>query len=105
VTSSGGVGVLAEDSAGTGVALQVAGRAVFSRAGHGLISGTSTSGTVYPPGGLTGSSTVLAILQTALPGVWVTSAVPNVSNGTATINLSQAPGAGKTVLFAWFVVN
>jgi len=31
--------------------------------------------------------------------------VPNLSNGSATINLSQAPGSGKTVFFAWFVVN
>jgi len=106
VTGSGGVGVLAQNtSASGGSALQVIGTAVFSRAGHGLISGTSTTGTIYPPGGLTGTSTVLAILQTALPGVWVTSAVPNLSNGSATINLSQAPGSGKTVFFAWFVVN
>jgi hypothetical protein len=106
VTASGGVGVLAQNtSASGGAALQVIGTALFSRAGHGLISGTSTSATVFPPGGLTGTSTVLAILQTALPGVWVTSAVPNPSNGSATISLSQAPGSGKTAVFAWFVVN
>jgi hypothetical protein len=51
---------------------------------------------------------VLALLQTATPGVFVTSAVPHASTGRVTINLNQAPGTRShhaTAMVAWFVVN
>jgi hypothetical protein len=103
----GGVGVLAEASP-IGIALQVEGRARFSEAGEAEIRFPARSATVPVPGGLSGKSLVLALLQTATPGVFVTSAVPHFSTGKVTINLNRAPGTRShpaRAKVAWFVVN
>jgi hypothetical protein len=100
-----GVGVLASSTLAT--ALDVEGRASFSRSGLVSISYPNKSATVSVPGGLTSSSLVLALVQDA-SGVYVKSAVPNTSNGTVQINLNKAPGSGtnpKTAHVAWFVLN
>jgi hypothetical protein len=107
VRGIGGIGVLAE-ATGSGTALQVAGRAVFSRAGEATIKFPAQSATVSVPGGLAGNPLVLALLQTATPGVFVVSAVPNTSTGKITISLNKAPGTSQhpaTAKVAWFVVN
>ena len=103
----GGTGVHAAAS-GLGTALRVDGRAAFSRSGEVVIKSPSASATVTVPGGLSSTSLVLAVLQTAITGVFVTSAVPNPSTGKVTIHLSKAPGTGKgggNAKVAWFVVN
>jgi len=60
------------------------------------------------PEGLSGHSLVLDLLQTATPGVFVTSAVPRASASTVTIHLNKAPGTRThpaTAKVAWFVMN
>jgi len=96
-----GVGVLAESSAG-GTALQATGRAVFSRSG--VLTVAAGSSKVTKTGvALTSASLVLATLQQDVAGVWVRSAVPNVTAKSFTVHLSKAVSA--TAKVAWFVVN
>jgi hypothetical protein len=107
VRGQGGIGVLAETT-GSGTALQVAGPAVFSRSGEVTINFPATTATVAVPGGLTAHALVLALLQTATPGVLVASAVPNPATGSVTISLNRTPGTRahpQTAKVAWFVVN
>jgi hypothetical protein len=107
VRGSGGIGVLAE-AAGPGAALQVDGRAMFSRSGEVTITFPAKSTTVPVPGGLPGHPLVLALLQTASPGVFVASAVPHAASSKVTINLNRAPGTRRnpaTAKVAWFIVN
>ena len=104
VASSGGTGVYAENASSSGgTALQVIGPAAFNRSGIATIAAGSTSVTIGVAGGLTTSSLVLALLQNALPGIYVASAVPNPSTGQVTIHLNAAPGTPAKVAF--FVVN
>jgi hypothetical protein len=98
------VGVQATNS-GAGTALQVSGRSVFNRSGVATITAPSATATVSVPGGLTASALVLALLQNAVPGVWVVSAVPVPAAGSVKISLNAVPGAGVTAQVAWFVVN
>jgi hypothetical protein len=49
-------------------------------------------------------SLVLAVMQNAVAGVWVVSAVPNTSTRKATISLNKTPASGSAKV-AWFVVN
>jgi hypothetical protein len=91
-----------------GIALSVTGKALFNRSGSVSITYPAKSATVAVPGGLSASALVLAIMQNAVSGIYVASAVPNTSTGKATINLNKAPGSGtapKTAKVAWFVVN
>jgi hypothetical protein len=105
-TAAGGVGVLAQNTAG-GTALQVNGPAAFTRAGTAQIPYPSKTATVTIPGGLSPSALVLATAQNNL-GVYVIAAVPGTSTGTVKITLNKAAGtasAPKTAIVAWFVVN
>ena len=100
-TMPGGVGVLAESTAG-GTALQATGPAVFSRSG--VLTVTAGKSAVTHTGvALTSSSLILATLQQNRAGVFVQAAVPNVSGSSFTIYLSKAVSASTKV--AWFVVN
>jgi hypothetical protein len=99
-----GAGVLAENTAG-GPALSVRGTGRFSRSGIVTIASPATSATITVPGGLSHSSVVLALLQNQLSGVYVASAVPNVTAGTAAINLNTAAPVGGRAVVGWFVVN
>jgi hypothetical protein len=95
-----GVGVRAESS--SGLALQVLGRASFSRSGRLAIAAgrSSVAKTAIP---LTSASMVLAVLQTNRPGIYVRAVVPNVAGRSFTIYLNAAvPG---TTYVAWFVLN
>ena len=106
--SSSGIGVKGECTAGTGVlaagatALSVQGPAVFSRSGTLTVAAGKASGTVTGVA-LSAASLVLATLQQDRAGVWVRSAVPNVSGSSFTVHLSKAVTASITV--TWFVVN
>jgi hypothetical protein len=99
-TAAGGVGVRA-DAPLTGTALQVFGKAAFSRSGRlAITAGHSSVGKTGIP--LTTSSLILAVLQTNRPGIYVRAVVPNVVGSSFTIYLNAAvPG---TTYVAWFVI-
>jgi hypothetical protein len=109
-TASAGVGVLAENTGG-GLALKATGpveldaRVSFTRSGSVVIPSGATKATVTPPGALTASSLVLALLQNVAGGVMVKAAVPNPGAGTFQIVLNKAPLAPATATVAWLVVN
>jgi hypothetical protein len=91
---------------GGGIALRVVGPAVFNRSGLVTIKAPAKSATVAVPGGLAATSLVLALLQNAVPGVFVASAVPNSSTGKVKINMNQAPpSTAPTAKVAWFVLG
>lgn len=99
--AAGGVGVLAENSAG-GTALKATGPTTFSRSGVLIVAaGSSTVTKTGVP--LTAASLVLATLQQNVAGVWVRAAVPNVSGSSFTVYLSKAVSTRTKV--GWFVVN
>jgi hypothetical protein len=96
-----GAGVIAEHING-GAGLRVLGAAEFSRSGTLTIkAGAATATMTGVP--LTSASLILATLQQKVPGVYVQSAVPDVSKSSFTIHLSKATPAVTTV--AWFIVN
>lgn len=100
-TDAGGVGVVAENTAG-GTALRVSGAAVFSSSGMVTISAGSSRATVTGVA-LTAASLVLATLQQDMAGVFVRSAVPDVAGNSFTVHLNRAISASAAV--AWFVIN
>src|SRR2546428_231176 len=63
-----GTGMLA-DNTGGGNALRVSGPSLFSRSGTVVIPFGQTKATVAPPGGLTASALVLALMQNVTGGV------------------------------------
>jgi hypothetical protein len=70
-------------------ALNVQGPAVFSRSGVLTIAAGKSSATQTGVA-LTSASLVLATLQQDRSGVWVRSAVPNVTGSSFTVHLSKA---------------
>jgi hypothetical protein len=108
--AAAGVGVLAENTGG-GLALKATGpveldaRVSFARSGSVVIASGATKATVTPPGGLTASSLVLAVMQNVAGGVMVKAAVPNPGAGTFQIVLNKAPLAPAAATVAWLVVN
>lgn len=84
----------------TGYALQVSGRAKFSRSGRTSIASGKSSKVVLIPG-LTSANLVIATLQTHRTGVYVAAAVP--TTGKFTLYLNKTVTA--TTYFAWFVLN
>jgi hypothetical protein len=100
-TSATAVGVLADNSAG-GTALEVIGKASFTRSGVLTVAAGKSSATKSGVA-LTAASLVLATVQQNVAGVWVASAVPNVAGSSFTVHLSKAVAASTKV--AWFVVN
>jgi hypothetical protein len=96
-----GTGVLAENSVG-GNALQVSGKAAFSRSGLLTVAAGSSKATRTGVA-LTSASLVLVTLQQHATGVYVLAAVPNVSGSSFTVYLSKAVTAATKV--AWFIVN
>lgn len=100
-TAAGGVGVLAENTAG-GTALNATVPAVFSRSG--ILTVAAGKSAVTKTGvALTAASLVRATLQQDVAGVWVRSAVPDVAGSSFTVHLSQAVAASPKV--AWFMMN
>jgi hypothetical protein len=95
-----GVGVWAAAGSTSDVALQVTGKAKFSRSARVSISSTATSKKVTMAG-VTSSSYVIATLQTSVSGCYVRAVV--CSSGYFTIYLSKAPG--KTVYAGYMVIN
>jgi hypothetical protein len=98
-SASGGIGVQATSTHGT--ALEVGGKATFTRSGVATLSAAATSVTVTVAGGLTSTSHVLATLQTDTGTIAVRAAVPDASNGKVTIYFTAS--APKNTKVAWFV--
>ncbi len=92
--SDSGVGVHA--SSGSGMALQVTGKASFSRSGLATVRAGTKSVTVKLPGVL-GTSLVLATLQQASGAIGVAAAVP--ASGSFTIHLTAAPKKNAKVAY------
>ena len=106
--TAGGVGVFGKSQSGTalrgdspsGTALQVNGKAKFSRSGIVTIASGTASKTVSLSG-VSANSMVFAMAQQN-PGVYVKAAIP--ASGSFTIYLTgNAPGSGLKV--AYFVLN
>jgi hypothetical protein len=95
-----GTGVFAHTN--DGVALKVAGPAVFSLSGLTTIPAGASSGVVTGVD-LRGGSLVLAMVQQKRGRVSVRAAVPDFGAGTITIHLNAKPQVDVTV--GWFVVN
>lgn len=95
------IGMLAENTVG-GVAFRARGTASFSRSGV-LTIAAGKSAARKTGVALTSASLVLVTLQDNRPGVFVQSAVPNVSASSFTVHLSKTVTARTKV--AWFVVN
>lgn len=112
--ATSGQGVVGEATTGSGVravattgyALDVAGRANFSRSGKVSIAANKTSVDVTVPGGLSGTPLVFAVIQYYRGGVWVISARPNwPSTGKIRIYLNKAASTTSTTPIAWFVAG
>jgi hypothetical protein len=98
--TSTGVGVWGHAVNGTGVyadspsgyALQVNGKATFSRSGVVSVAGTSTApkNSVRVTLPVTSRSMMIATLQKFVSGVFVVAAVPNVTGGYFTIYLNKS---------------
>ena len=86
--------------ASTGTALQVQGKAKFSRSGlFKVLSGSNQA--LYSMSGVTPSSLVFALLATNQSGSWIRAAVP--TNGSFTVYFNQPLVADTWVCF--FVLN
>jgi hypothetical protein len=102
--ATSGVGVKA--IATTGAALNVSGRAVFSRSGRVFLPANATYVDVTVPGGLSGSPNVLATLQIKRGGVHVLAARPNYpSAGKVRIYVSAVASTASSTPIAWFVLG
>jgi hypothetical protein len=96
-TSGSGHGVFANSPSGT--ALFVTGKVHFSRSGAGSVAKGSKTRTINIPG-MAASSLVLATLQVAIGGLYITGVVP--AAGKFTLHLNKA--APRSMKFAWFAV-
>jgi len=97
-----GIGVYA--TATTGTALQVSGKASFSRSGRATIASGHSYVDVTVAGGLAGTPLCFANLQTFRSGISVAAVRPNYpSAGKLRIYLSKAVTASTYV--AWIVTN
>lgn len=99
-----GVGVKAV--ATTGAALDVAGRAVFSRSGRASLAANAKYVDVTVSGGLDSNANVLATLQIKRGQVHVLAARPNYpSSGKVRIYLSDVASTTVSTPVAWFVLG
>jgi hypothetical protein len=95
-----GIGVLASAANTSLTALQVNGKARFSRSGRQSVpSGLSSYAKTVS--GVTTSSMVFAVLQQAETGTWVRAAVPTTNK--ITIHFNKALPTNSVV--AWFILN
>jgi hypothetical protein len=102
--SAGGIGVLATAAAGT--ALQVSGKAKFSRSGRATVPKGKSYVDVKVIGGLTSHSVVHATLQAYRPGVAVAAVRKNYPvAGKARIYLTRVASTTADTFVGWFVVE
>jgi hypothetical protein len=91
---------------GNAAALDVHGKASFTRSGLATIPAGASSIIVGVPGGLTAASHILATLQTRFPSgaqPQIQSAVPDLTTGRIRIYLMAAVPAAHTVKIGWLV--
>jgi hypothetical protein len=112
--ATGGIGVHGEATTGvgvkavatTGTALDVGGRAVFSRSGRANVPPGAKRVDVTVPGGLDSNANVLATLQIRRAKVHVIAARPNYpSAGKVRIYLSDIASPTAATPLAWFVIG
>jgi hypothetical protein len=112
--SASGQGVRGEATTGagvkavatTGAALDVAGRAVFSRSGRASLAANAKYVDVTVPGGLDANANVLATLQIKQAKVHVLAARPNYpSAGKCRIYVSDVASTTVATPIAWFVLG
>jgi hypothetical protein len=99
-----GVGVLADSTGGT--ALQVAGKAQFSRSGRATVAGTGASpknSVQVQNVALSANSLVLVTPQKNVPGVWLQAAVPQPANNRIILWLNQNVTVNYPL--AWMVIE
>jgi hypothetical protein len=99
-----GTGVLADSA--NGIALEVNGKAKFSRSGRATVAGTALKpkASVTVTGvALAANSMVMVTPQKNVAGAWVRAAVPNVVKSQFTVYLNQAVSVGFPV--AWMVIE
>ncbi len=102
--SPAGTGVLATTT--TGVALQVAGKAKFSRCGRASVAKNKTFTDIMVAGGLAANSVVHATLQTYRVGVGVAAVRANYpSAGKARIYLTKVASLTAATPVGWFVAE
>ncbi|HEX9377451.1 MAG TPA: hypothetical protein VGB19_14595 [Actinomycetota bacterium] len=107
--TTNGVGVFGDSASGTGVqarsatgpALNVIGKARFSRSGLAFLPSGSNHVTVNMSGATTGSMILATVQQQG--AFFVKNVVP--ATGSFTIYLNKAPASGYTVIVAYFVLN
>ncbi len=108
--TAGGVAVNGDSVSGTGVraksssgkALEVFGKATFSRSGTATVAAGKSSAVVSSVD-LSAKSLVLVTPQKNVAGVYVQAAVPNVTAKTVTVNLNKAVPASYPV--AWMIIE
>ncbi len=99
-----GVGVLATTT--TGIALQVAGKAKFSRAGRASVPKGKLSADITVAGGLAANSVVSATLQTYRAGVGIAAVRTNYPvAGKARIYLTKVASTTAATSVGWFVAE
>jgi hypothetical protein len=99
-----GVGVLA--TATTGTALQVAGKARFSRSGKATVLMNRSYADITVTGGLTSRSVVHATLQTYRTGVAIAAVRLNYpTTGKARIYLTKVASTTGSTYVGWFVAE
>jgi hypothetical protein len=96
----GGIGVLARAQTNAQTALQVIGKVKFNRSGRIAVAAGKTS-VVKSLAGVTTSSIIIAVLQTAEAGTWVRAAVPG--SGKFTVYFNRALPSSTYV--GYFVIN
>jgi hypothetical protein len=95
-------GVWAGAEAGR-TALQVFGRAKFSRSGRTSFSAGNSQKSVTVPGGVSSNSFALAVLNNSRAGIWVRAVVPNPSTDRITIYLNKP--VSSVTQCAWIVLS
>ena len=104
-TSVSGNGVYATTS-GTGSALNVAGKAKFSRSGRATVAANRSYVDITVAGGLTSRSVVHATLQTYRTGVSIAAVRPNYPTaGKARIYLTKVASTTAITYVGWFVAE
>jgi len=93
-------------SSPTGNAIRVQGKASFSRAGRTSIPKNRSYVDVTVSGGLASSAFVIATLQAARTGVWVSSVRINYpTSGKARIQLNKVASTTATTPVGWIVIG
>ena len=86
-------------------ALNVIGKAAFSRSGKASVPAGRSFVLVTVPGELTAASLVLATPMLNRAGVYVQSAVPNPATGQIRINLNKVASSSSSTPIAWMVLS